>query len=473
VTTFTDAFPWWVIAAAIGLPLAMIVLTELITWLQVRGNPAANPLRMLRNWVLPVAALLVLLAFAIQAPTDRVWVRVVATVLGLLLILLILSSFNVALFSNARAGSWRERTPKIFIEIARLILVIVGLAILFSWVWGTDVGGLVAALGVTSIVIGLALQNAVGGVISGLLLLFEQPFKIGDWLQTSSATGRVIEVNWRAVHIDTGSGIQIIPNSSLATASFTNLSQSPGAYHAQVDVTFTTDDPPHDVAQLLTDVAHALPNRSRTEAPVVVDKGAGAYAITVALIGPAVAEEEISRYRSWLWYAARRRGLALDGDNTDPLADPARLAAAIESLAPALQLNDESRRLLNSTARLERYGPGEVILPTGIVPGHIRFLVSGRALLTVEAAGGRIQYGRAERGDSMGETALTRQTTLSSAVAADLVTVLRVPVDTIDALVRTRPTLAAEIGRTIELRRRAVSDALATAGVAKGLLAVR
>ena len=90
--------------------------------------------------------------------------------------------FNVALFANARAGSWRERIPKIFIEIARLILVIVGLALLFRLVWGADVGGVFAALGVTSIVIGLALQNAVGGVISGLLLLFEQPFKIGDWL---------------------------------------------------------------------------------------------------------------------------------------------------------------------------------------------------------------------------------------------------------------------------------------------------
>ena len=68
----------------------------------------------------------------------------------------------------------------------------------------------------TSIVIGLALQNAVGAVISGLLLLFEQPFQIGDWLDTDGARGRVVEVNWRAVHIDTGTGIQIIPNAALA-----------------------------------------------------------------------------------------------------------------------------------------------------------------------------------------------------------------------------------------------------------------
>ena len=90
--------------------------------------------------------------------------------------------------------------------------------------WDADVGGLFTALGVGSIVIGLALQNAVGGVISGLLLLFEQPFKIGDWLDTGGVKGRVVEVNWRAVHIDTGNGIQIVPNSTLSGASFTNLS---------------------------------------------------------------------------------------------------------------------------------------------------------------------------------------------------------------------------------------------------------
>ena len=76
--------------------------------------------------------------------------------------------------------------------------------------------------------LGLALQNSVGQIISGLLLLFEQPFQLGDWLDTPTARGRVVEVNWRATHIDTGSGMQIMPNSVLAAASFTNLSRPAG-----------------------------------------------------------------------------------------------------------------------------------------------------------------------------------------------------------------------------------------------------
>ena len=163
-----ETWMWWAGAFAVGVPVLLVALTEILGHLTRRKNPAAGPVRLVRNWVVPVGALLALLAFAIHSPTDQVWIRVVATIFGFLVILLILSAFNVALFANAKSGSWRERVPTIFVEIVRLLLVVIGLALLFSWVWGADVGGLIAALGVTSIIIGLALQNAVGGVVSGL-----------------------------------------------------------------------------------------------------------------------------------------------------------------------------------------------------------------------------------------------------------------------------------------------------------------
>jgi small-conductance mechanosensitive channel len=473
MNVFEQADIWWVIAFAVGIPLSLVVLTEIIGWLHQRGNPAVGPLRLLRNWVIPVSGLLVLLAFAIQSPADQVWVRVVATVFGLLLILLVLSGFNVALFANARSGSWRERTPKIFIEIARLILIIVGLALLFRFVWGADVGGVVAALGVTSIVIGLALQNAVGGVISGLLLLFEQPFQIGDWLTVGGVTGRVIEVNWRAVHLDTGTGVQVIPNSMLSAASFANLSQPAGPHRASIDVKFTTDDPPHDVVQLLIEVAESLPDKVPDQSTTVAYGGGGAYSVTVPLPGPAQVSSSMSLYRSWLWFAARRRGLALDGDSSDPIAEPGQLERALEVVAPTLHLGDSERELVLATSKLERYGAGEIVLRAGVRPDHIRFIVSGHASLLVEAAGGRIKFGSAEPGDYLGQTALTRERALSTAVAADPLTVLVVPLATLDTLVGSRPLLASEIGSSIELKRKAASEALATAGVARGLLTPR
>lgn len=468
---------WWAVAIAVGVPVVLVGLTEILGVLTRRGHPAAGPVRFTRNWVLPVAAILALLAFAFQSPADLVWIRVVATVLGFLLILLVLSSFNVALFATAKQGTWQERIPTIFVEIARLVLVVVGLGLLFSWVWEADVGGLITALGVTSIVIGLALQNAVGGVISGLLLLFEQPFRIGDWLSltgnyTGTVQGRVTEVNWRAVHIDTGSGIQIVPNATLAEAAFRNLSQPAGPHRASTTVKFTSDDPPHEVIELLIDVAESLPMRVRDERATANYAGAGTYTVTLPLEGPSVAAQAMSLYLAWVWYAARRRGLALDGDATNPIADPARLEDALDVVGPTLQLGERERELVRASAHLERYGTGEIVQPAEVVPSEIRFIVAGHARLAVDVAGGRIEFGTVEPGDYVGQTALTRQKTLTTAIAADVLTVMVVPVATLDELVRGRQALADEIGRSIEIKRKLASEAIAAAGIARGTLGV-
>lgn len=470
---FQDGWAWWVIALAVGVPVLLVILTEAIGALGRRGNPLATPLRMLRNWVVPVGALFALLAFAIQSSADQVWVRVVATVFGFLVILLVLSAFNVALFANAEQGSWRERIPSIFVEIARLTLVVIGLALLFSWVWDADVGGLFTALGVGSIVIGLALQNAVGGVISGLLLLFEQPFKIGDWLDTGGVKGRVVEVNWRAVHIDTGSGIQIVPNSTLSGASFTNMSQPDGPYSADADVKFSTDDPPHEVMAMLLEVADGLPMRLPGERASVSYAGAGAYGVSIPVTGPADASRALSTYLSWLWYAARRRRFALDGDATDPLAEPQVLTEALTAVAPTLHLRETDAELLASSARLERFGVGEVVLPSGVVPDEVRVVVSGRAMIAVEADGGRVEVGFSEKGELIGQTALTRERTQAVTVAGEILTVLVLPLAVVDELIRTRPRLAAEIGESLELKRAQAQARLDELGVGRGLLGGR
>ena len=239
--------------------MLLVILTEWHTALVRRGSALAKPVSLLRNYVLPAGALLILLTQVGDVSAEATPVRIIATVFGFVVLLMLLAALNAALFTNAERGTWRQRIPSIFVDIVRLVIIIAGLAVLFSFVWDADVAGLFTALGVTSIVLGLALQNAVGSVISGLLLLFEQPFQLGDWLQTPTARGRVVEVNWRAVHIDTGNGIQIMPNAALASASFTNLSRPSGAHSVTIASTFGLQDRPDEVLALLARVAGDLP----------------------------------------------------------------------------------------------------------------------------------------------------------------------------------------------------------------------
>ncbi|MEA9986372.1 mechanosensitive ion channel family protein [Subtercola sp. RTI3] len=456
--------PWFALAVtiAVGLPVLLVILTEVLAFLVRRGHPAAKPVRLLRNLVLPVGALLGLLSLANHQNVEFTWVRVVATLFGFLVILLLLSSVNVVLFGNPEEGSWRERLPSIFIDLARLGLILVGLALLFSWVWDADIGGLITALGVTSIVIGLALQTAVGSIISGLLLLFEQPFKLGDWLDTGKVVGRVVGVNWRAVHIDTGNGIQIVPNATLAGASFTNLSEAPGSFMATSTVKFSTDDPPHQVIDLMQKVASGLPMRTPGESIEASYAGAATYSISIPVSGPAAEAGASALFLAWLWYAARREGLALDGDTTDPIAEPERLAEALAYVTTVLRLGPGDFSWMTERCRLERYGHGEMVLPARRIPDAFRLVLDGHVQLSVPTLVGPVNVERLERGDVFGLLSLSREVEQTAATAEGTITVMRIPADVVDRLIVEHPALARAMGQSIEARQKSVALALAS-----------
>ena len=195
--------------------------------------------------------------------------------------------------------------------------------------------------------LGLTLQNSVGQIISGLLLLFEQPFQLGDWVDTPSARGRVVEVNWRATHIDTGSGLQIIPNSVLAGASFANLSRPPGTYKIKITTVFSVDDPPDRVCAMLSRLAGELPQLKPDGTPKSVPLGVCNTAPasrcnhrpTTAPLNPT--------FLRWVWYASRREELHLDEDEDD-FGTPEFVEDAIRTVvAPMLRLSLE----ISSTSR--------------------------------------------------------------------------------------------------------------------------
>ena len=154
--------------------------------------------------------------------------------------------------------------PSIFIDLGRLIVIVIGLGLLFSWVWGTNIGGLFAAVGVTSIVIGLAVQTAVGPVIAGLFLLFEQPFRIGDWLDTAigqrpRARGQLAihPHRHRQRHPDRPECRRLPPPRSPTSAASTERPS-----YCAATVTFSADDRPGTVMKTLMAVADALPQKA-------------------------------------------------------------------------------------------------------------------------------------------------------------------------------------------------------------------
>lgn len=456
---------WPAVIVAVGLPVLLIGLTELHNALARRGSRVARIVLMVRNYLVPVAAILVLISQPGAWSEENQWSRVVATIFGLLVILVVINAINHLVFHRAEKGSWRDRFPTIFSDIIRFVLIIIGIALLFYWVWGADVAGVFAALGVTSIVVGLALQSAVGSIVSGLFLIFEAPFQMGDWIDTAGVRGQIIEVNWRAIHLDTGNGIVVMPTANLAAGSFVNLSRSPEPYAAEQQVVFGTDDPPGRVRELLVRVARDIPVVSPDREPTAKTLGGAAYEVSIPLVNPGDRSAVLDAFATRLWYAARRADLHLDGDDTDDWRTPDRLQDALHQIAPLLGLRAADADALAATARLERYSQGEVILRPGVVPDCTRFILDGRVVLGVPTdEKGFVQVAQLGRDDAIGLTALTRTRTISRAVALSELDVVSIPVRVLDDVVRSHPVLARELVRESENRVRLARAALEAVG---------
>jgi small-conductance mechanosensitive channel len=463
-SVFDTSWFYWALSVAVGLPIGLVALTEIRNALARRGSALARPVGLFRSYILPLGALLILLIKATEVSAEATPVRIVATVFGFVVLVLLLSGLNATLFQGAPEGTWRKRIPSIFLDVARFVVIAVGLALIFSWIWGANVGGLFTALGITSIVLGLALQNSVGQIISGLLVLFEQPFQLGDWVDTPSARGRVVEVNWRATHIDTGGGLQIMPNSVLAAASFTNLSRPPGAHSIAVTTVFAQSDPPDDVCRTLSRVASTMPHLRPGAIPTTYPLGGTGYKTLIPLRSPADDSAARANFLRWIWYATRRAGLHLD-EADDDFGTPDRVATSLRIIAPTLRLTVTDQQILLPNVGITRYGADETLQFPGQVPKRMMFVVNGNVALTVTGEDGSIVPVRTlNEGDFLGQTALTREPVSAGAYAIGEVTVLQIDREHIEQLVLRKPLLLQEIGRAIEERRASVRRALAAVG---------
>jgi len=447
--------PWfyWSVIVAVALPAALVVLTELQQALLRRGSFMARPVGLLRNFIVPLGALLLLLVKTTEISIEATPVRVISTVFGFIVLVMVLSGLNATIFENAPADSWRRRMPTIFVDVARFAIIAIGLALIMAYVWGANVGGLFTALGISSVVLGLTLQNSVGQIISGLLLLFEQPFQLGDWVETPSARGRVVEVNWRATHIYTGSALEIIPNSVLASQAFANLSRPPGGHTISVSAKFAATDAPDEVCALLADVAANLQQLHPDGHPVVTATTSTDYTTTIPVRSPADDIAARSTFQRWLWYAARRAGLRLDGVDED-FSTLDRRVKALRKIAPTLRATTSELEELLPHVRVTRYGDDEVMQHSGEVPAVMSFVVKGRVRLVVaDPDGTRVPVSTLYDGDFIGQTALTREPVTGSAHAVGEVTVLQVERDALERLLFGKPELLQDLSQAIDERR--------------------
>jgi small-conductance mechanosensitive channel len=211
----------------------------------------------------------------------------------------------------------QPRGRKLFADLsAGLIYLIAGVGIL-SALLGPPLAGLLATSGIVAIVVGLALQNTLSDLFSGLALNIELPFRAGDWVGIAGVgEGQILEINWRATRFRTRAGdVLVVANSVLAKAVATNHYRPSRSHVVSARVTFGFDVDPALASAVLLAAAEDLPMALRLPPPAVLlltftELGV-AYELDFYIADYAEAPQALSDALRRIWSRAAEKGIAI------------------------------------------------------------------------------------------------------------------------------------------------------------------
>lgn len=164
-----------------------------------------------------------------------------------------------------------EHTQFILLRFLHFSLIIIGVIISLSTI-GVSFTSVALIFGGLSIGIGFGLQNIASNLISGFILIFERPIKIGDLVEIMDVDifGRVSSINLRStIIVALDEKEVIVPNSQLITESVHNLTHYNNRYRLRIPVGVSYSSDVTLVKKLLLEVAHAHPEIIKEPSPAM------------------------------------------------------------------------------------------------------------------------------------------------------------------------------------------------------------
>jgi small-conductance mechanosensitive channel len=157
--------------------------------------------------------------------------------------------------------------------IFRYVFVVIGLIIVFQ-ATGIDLSAITVLIGALGVGIGFGLQNITNNFISGIIILFERPIKVGDRVELpelENLTGDVINISARSTTIITNDNIAIlVPNSKFISDTVINWSYNDANVRFNIPVGVAYKEDPEVIRKILVDVAKSHPGVLKDPAPDVL-----------------------------------------------------------------------------------------------------------------------------------------------------------------------------------------------------------
>lgn len=141
---------------------------------------------------------------------------------------------------------------------------------------GVNLGSLNVLAGALGVGIGFGMQNIANNFISGLIILFERPIKVGDRIEVGTVSGDIVKISSRATTVSTNDNISIIiPNSDLINKQVINWSHNDRKIRLHVPLGVSYKEDPALIKTILLEVAEAHADILKKPKPDVLFMGYG------------------------------------------------------------------------------------------------------------------------------------------------------------------------------------------------------
>jgi small-conductance mechanosensitive channel/CRP-like cAMP-binding protein len=324
---------------------------------------------------------------------------------------------------------------------------------------GFNVTGIFATSAVATAVIGLALQDMLSNIASGIALEFEDDIRVGDFIKCGDSSGWVKHIRMRHTAIETADGDAVLLPNSFLTRSPVIILARPRRQFIPFTMPYARN--PQELIDAVTAALRSSPITDVALEPlpfcIVLEMAPGhiRYAAVVWTLKAGLEAVAVSGVLNRIYFALQRAGIPVGEIShlleMKPVTDDASSTAnAVDVLrrTPIFRLLDDPG-IIELGARLHHlsFAPGELIIRQGDEGDSMYFVTSGQVSINYTAAdGSEIPIAVVSPGEFFGEASLlTGEIRNASALALNSVGCYKLGKAGLEGIMNTRPELAEDI----------------------------
>lgn len=371
--------------------------------------------------------------------------------------------------------------PSIKINLPSILQDVIVFVIYLIWIMmqlhfaGLDLKGVVTTSAILTAIIAFTMKDTLGNLLDGVALQWDHSLKCGDWIRVNDIEGKVVDIRWRAIFVETRDWeTVVIPNTIMMTSYFKVLGErtdEPVQWRRWIKFNIDYKVPPATVIKIAEEAVQTadIPNLTRTPSPNCLfmnyETSYGYYALRYWLTDLAADAPTDSLVRTHLFSALERAGispalskqqlyLTKENEKQESHQHEKEIEQRISILKKLNLFSSFNKSELHHIANELIYTPfsrAETITKHGDIDHWLYIIISGTAGVYLKNQDGLTEQAfTLQHGDIFGEMGLmTGEPRTATVIAEDEMSCYRLNKHGFYQVIHTRPEIIEEISHVL------------------------